>query len=56
MTVYAQVEDIPETLKKAESLGGSTVIAETEVPDQGSFAWFKDLDQNIVGLWKPFKR
>lgn len=52
VTVYAQVDDIPATLAKAEALGGSIMIPETEVPGQGSFAWLKDIDGNIIGLWK----
>jgi len=53
VTVYAQTDDIPGTLAKAEELGGKTMIPETEVPTQGWFAWFTDLDGNIIGLWKP---
>jgi predicted enzyme related to lactoylglutathione lyase len=52
VTVYVQVENIPATLKKAEELGGSTMVPETEIPDMGHFAWLKDVDGNIVGLWK----
>ena len=52
VTVYAEVDDIPACLEKAESLGGSTMIPETEVPGQGRFAWLKDVDGNIIGLWK----
>ena len=53
VTVYAEVDDIPACLEKAESLGGSTMVPETEVPGQGRFAWLKDIDGNIIGLWKP---
>ena len=49
---YVQVENIEESLKTAESLGGKTVVPEVDLP-AGSFAWFSDLDGNIVGLWKP---
>ena len=52
VTIYAEVDDIPACLAKAESLGGSTMIPETEVPGQGYFAWLKDLEGNIIGLWK----
>ena len=55
VTIYAEVEDIPACLEKAEGLGGSTMVPETEVPGQGHFAWLKDLDGNIIGLWKPTK-
>lgn len=52
VTVYAEVDDIPACLAKCESLGGGTMVPETEIPGQGSFAWLKDLDGNIIGLWK----
>ena len=53
LTFYAQVNDLQAYLKKAESLGGKTVIPPQEVPGMGHFAWFADPDGNVVGLWKP---
>lgn len=50
---YVQVEDIPAHLAKAESLGGKTLIPQTEVPGMGHFAWLADPGGNLVGLWKP---
>jgi predicted enzyme related to lactoylglutathione lyase len=50
---YVQVDDIPAYLKRAEELGGKTLIPPTEVPGQGRFAWMTDLDGNTVGLWHP---
>ena len=46
VTVYAEVDDIPACLARAEALGGKTII-----PGQGHFAWFTDIDGNIIGLW-----
>lgn len=51
--VYVNTDDIEASLKKAESLGGKTMIPATEVPGMGRFAWFKDPEGTIVGLWKP---
>jgi hypothetical protein len=50
--IYIEVEDINLTLEKIKSLGGhieqeKTLISETA----GYFAIFKDLDENIMGLW-----
>ena len=53
VTVYAETNDIPGTLAIAEALGGKTMIPETEIPDMGWFAWFTDIDGNIIGLYKP---
>jgi hypothetical protein len=52
VTVYVQVDDVPAYLKKAESLGGKTLVPPVEIPT-GTFAWFADLDGNTIGLWKP---
>lgn len=51
--VYAQVSDIAATLAQAEKLGGKTVVPATEVPGMGHFAWLKDPEGNVVGVWKP---
>ena len=53
MTVYIQVDDLQAYLDKAEGLGGKTMIPPTEVPGMGHFAWFTDIDGNILGLWQP---
>jgi predicted enzyme related to lactoylglutathione lyase len=51
-TFYVQVEDIPATLAKIETLGGKTVVPPVKIPT-GTFAWFADLDGNTIGLWTP---
>jgi hypothetical protein len=48
------VVSIDETLKKVEAGGGSTVQPRTEIPDMGAFAYFKDSENNVVGLWENF--
>jgi len=49
---YVQVEDVAEALKKVEGLGGKTIVPPVPIPT-GTFAWFSDLEGNVVGLWKP---
>lgn len=51
VTFYAQVDDIEATLAHAQTLGGSTLIPKQEVPGMGWFAWFKDPEGNVLGLW-----
>lgn len=55
VTFYVQVDDIPATLKKAESMGAKTFVPMTEVPGMGHFAWFQDPEGNAIGLWKPMQ-
>ena len=53
LTVYAQVDNLEQYLKKAESLGGKTVIPPQEVPGMGRFAWFADPEGTSLGIWQP---
>jgi len=52
VTFYVQVDDLDAYLKKAESLGGRTVVPPTEIPNMVTFAMFADPDGNAVGLIK----
>ena len=47
------VDSIDESLKKVEAGGGSIVQPRTEIP-AGAFAYFKDSEGNVVGLWENF--
>jgi uncharacterized protein len=49
---YVGVEDVQAALDKAVSLGGKILVPPVTVTT-GTFAWFSDLDGNIIGLWKP---
>ena len=46
------VTSIDESLKKVEAGGGSTVQPRTEIPEMGAFGYFKDSENNVVGLWE----
>ena len=46
------VESIDATMKDIESGGGSTVQPRTEIPGMGAFAYFKDSEGNVMGLWE----
>lgn len=48
------VEKIDEALKKIEAGGGVVVQPRTEIQDMGAFAYFKDTEGNVVGLWETF--
>jgi uncharacterized protein len=48
---YVDVDDVAGYLKKAESLGGKTLVPPVDIPN-GTFAWMQDPDGNTVGLWK----
>jgi hypothetical protein len=46
------VESIDDSLKQIEAGGGSTVKGRTEIPGMGAFAYFKDPEGNVMGLWE----
>ncbi len=50
--IYVRVDDLLESLRRAEELGGARIVEPTELPDGfGTFAMFSDPDGNVVGLW-----
>ena len=46
------VESIDDSLKQIEAGGGSVVKGRTEIPGMGAFAYFKDPEGNVMGLWE----
>ena len=46
------VTSVDDTLKKIEAAGGSVVTPRTEIPGMGAFAYFKDSEGNVLGLWE----
>jgi predicted enzyme related to lactoylglutathione lyase len=52
VTIYVDVDDVQAYLDKAVALGGKILVPPVTIPN-GTFAWFSDLDENIIALWKP---
>jgi predicted enzyme related to lactoylglutathione lyase len=50
--IVIQVDSIDESLKKIEAEGGSTVSPRAEMPGMGAYAYFKDTEGNVIGLWE----
>ena len=48
---YVEVEDVQPYLDKAVALGGKVLVPPIKIP-AGTFAWFADIDGNMVGLLK----
>jgi predicted enzyme related to lactoylglutathione lyase len=46
------VDAIDDALKQVEAGGGSVVQPRTEIPGMGAFAYFKDTEGNVLGLWE----
>lgn len=52
VTVYVEVDDLAAALKKAEGLGGKTVMPPMAVPGGPEIAQFSDPEGNMIGLSK----
>jgi predicted enzyme related to lactoylglutathione lyase len=50
--ITVDVPDIDATLRTVEQLGGSVVMPKNEIPGMGYFAYFKDPENNVMGLWE----
>jgi predicted enzyme related to lactoylglutathione lyase len=50
ITFYIQVDNIDDYLRKIENAGGKKIIGPIKIPNGQQFAWFKDPDENMVGL------
>jgi uncharacterized protein len=50
--ITVDVEAIDDALKEIESRGGATVQPRTAIPGMGAFAYFKDPEGNVLGLWE----
>lgn len=51
-TFYIEVENIQAHLDRITEMGGEVVMPETEIPNMVTFALFKDIEGNTVGLVK----
>ena len=50
--ITIDVDAIDDALKDIEAHGGSTVTPRTAIPGMGAFAYFKDSEGNVMGLWE----
>ena len=50
--ITIQVDAIDDSLKKIEAGGGTVVQPRTPIPNMGAFAYFKDPEGNVMGLFE----
>lgn len=51
VTVYIEVADVGAHLARIVAAGGEALVGPLPLPDGRAFAWFKDLDGNLLGLF-----
>ena len=50
--ITIQVDSIDESLERIEAQGGTTTSPRAEMPGMGAYAYFKDTEGNVIGLWE----
>jgi uncharacterized protein len=50
------VDSIDAHVGKIEAAGGSLVVPKGEVPEMGWYAYFKDTEGNLMGLWENMRK
>jgi predicted enzyme related to lactoylglutathione lyase len=50
------VDSIDEHMPRIEAAGGVMIVPKGEVPGMGYYAYFKDTEGNLMGLWESVKR
>ncbi|MFA9288663.1 MAG: VOC family protein [Weeksellaceae bacterium] len=50
--IVISVDSIDEMVKKIETAGGTMVGEKGEVPHMGYYAYLKDTEGNVIGLWE----
>jgi uncharacterized protein len=50
------VPSIDEYAEKIEAAGGKLIVPKGEVPDMGYYAYFKDTEGNVLGLWESMEK
>ena len=50
--ITIEVDAIDDALKQVESAGGTVVSPRAEIPGLGAYAYFKDTEGNVLGLWE----
>ena len=49
---YVEVDSIHDTLAKVEANGGTVIMPKTAISETSWFAFFEDLDGNVLGLYE----
>ena len=55
-TIAAIVEDLDASLEKIKTAGGSFVMEKKEIAGMGWYAYVKDTEGNVVGVWQEIKK
>lgn len=54
--ITISVDSVDEALAKIEEAGGERLVEKGVVPEMGYYAYFKDSEGNVMGLWEEMKK
>ena len=54
-TVAITVENIDAAINKVKVAGGTVMMEKMEIADMGLYAYIKDTEGNIIGIWQNLK-
>jgi uncharacterized protein len=54
--ITISVSSIDEHAARIEASGGKLVVPKGEVPEMGYYAYFKDTEGNLMGLWEDIRK
>ncbi|MBI3331878.1 VOC family protein, partial [Candidatus Peregrinibacteria bacterium] len=54
--IAANVKSIDEHVENVKKSGGSVVMPKTDIAGMGYYAYVKDSEGNIIGLWEDIKK
>jgi uncharacterized protein len=54
-TIAMTVENIDAAIGKVKAAGGAVVMEKVQVADMGLYAYVKDTEGNVIGIWQNLK-
>ncbi len=54
--ITMKVESIVDHFEKIKEAGGEVTVPKGEVPNMGYYAYVKDTEGNVIGLWEDMKK
>ena len=55
-TVAITIQDLDATIEKVKTAGGTIMMGKTEIMGMGFYAYMKDTEGNVIGLWQDMKK
>lgn len=55
-TVAITVEDLDVMLEKVKTAGGEVLMGKMEIGGMGFYAYIKDTEGNVIGLWQNLEK